>query len=139
MIDLEELKNRYAIQAGGIMLIVSFFLPCFEVPFLSEFVDISGYNILKFCDSQSFIKPSHLPTKVVIFLITPILFGVSGIMALFNSQTLGGWAWLYSIFIFGYCWYLGSWNTIFDYGASGFFLGAVGSTITTLSEKPLKH
>jgi hypothetical protein len=139
MLDIETLKDRYAIQAGGIMLIISFFLPCFELPLLSEFVDISGFNILKFWDNQSFIKPSQLPTKLVIFLITPILFGVSGIMALFNSQTLGGWAWLYSIFIFGYCWYLKDCNTLFNYASIGFYLGIIGSTITTLSEKPLKN
>lgn len=134
--ERQELFERYGIQAGGILMLISFFLPCYKISlFASWAVEISGYNIIRIFNRLDFLSPTDLEFEILAYVIAPILFGVSGVLALFKNQILAGWSWMYALFIFGYSWYLADWNSLFEFASWGFYLGLAGATLVIMGER----
>lgn len=132
--EIEELRNRYAVQVGGVLLMVSFFLPFYDVPLLSVFSDISGYNMFRVLNKLDFLNPTDWGFKFWAYFSGPFLFLASGIAAFLKSQTLTGWVWVYALFIFGYSWYNGEWNSLFKISSIGFYIGMLGAFFVISSD-----
>ncbi len=132
--EIHELKEKYAVQAGGVLLIISFFLPFYDVPLLSVFSEVSGYNMFLILKKIDFLKPTNWGFQFWAYFIAPFLFLASGIAALLKSQTLTGWVWVYALFIFGFSWYHGEWNSFFKIASAGFYIGMLGAFFVISSD-----
>ncbi len=133
-----ELRAKYTHFAGGALLVITFFMPFYEIPLISSFRDVSGLNILRAGFKLDFIQPSDLNFKAWLFVLTPIIFSAVGVAAFYRKEKPAWFLLQYALFCFGYVWYsTGNIGGLFSIASVGFYVGLVGAVVVVFGESIL--